>query len=315
MGTKNKRKILIAVDGSDQTLEAVRYIGSIVPPERTEIVLFNVGTGFPEVYWDMNTNPLYRTKKSKVMGWVADSQVFIGEFKEKAFKILSDAGFPENALSVKTQATQTNKLKDIIQESYQEYSAIVAGKTGISRLKDLFLGSMARQLSEKIKHIPVVIVGGKPRSRKILIALDESIEAMRGVSCIGALASGCETPIKLCHCLDPTAADQIGESVPVTGDREELIRKYGENRFRPYMDEAIKRLKDAGVSAERISSDFVYCSGNTIQKIIETAVAGDFGTILVGRREAATFAQEYFRGRFSEKIIKSLDDMAVWVVS
>jgi hypothetical protein len=36
---------------------------------------------------------------------------------------------------------------------------------------------------------------------------------------------------------------------------------------------------------------------------------------VVGRREAVSFAQEHLRGRFSEKIIKSLNDMAVWVVS
>jgi hypothetical protein len=35
----------------------------------------------------------------------------------------------------------------------------------------------------------------------------------------------------------------------------------------------------------------------------------------VGRREVISFAQEHFRGRFSKKIIKSLDNMAVWVVS
>ena len=65
-----KRKILLAVDGSDQTLEAVRYIGTLVRPDMTEIVLFYVGSGFPEVFWDMNRNPLYRSKKTKVMGWL-----------------------------------------------------------------------------------------------------------------------------------------------------------------------------------------------------------------------------------------------------
>jgi hypothetical protein len=43
--------------------------------------------------------------------------------------------------------------------------------------------------------------------------------------------------------------------------------------------------------------------------------AGSFGTIVVGRREVISFTQEHFRGRFSKKIIKSLDNMAVWVVN
>jgi len=59
----------------------------------------------------------------------------------------------------------------------------------------------------------------------------------------------------------------------------------------------------------------VSASSGLIQKIIETAFTGNFGTVVVGRREVISFAREHFRGRFSEKIIKSLDNMAVWVVS
>ena len=170
MNTAIRRKILLTVDGSDQALEAVRYISTLIQPDRTDIVLFYVGFGFPEVFWDMNNNPLYRSKKNGVMGWLADHQVDIGEFKEKAFKILADAGIPEEAVSVKTQASKTGVLKDIIQESYKDYSAVIMGRTGANRLKDFFLDSMAYKLAAKVKHIPTVIVAGKPTSRKILIA-------------------------------------------------------------------------------------------------------------------------------------------------
>ncbi len=97
METTIRRKILLAFDGSEQSLEAVRYISTILPPDMTDMVLLSVGTGFPEVFFDMNNNPLYRSKKTKVMGWLADHQLAIGEFKEKALKILTDAGFPEEA--------------------------------------------------------------------------------------------------------------------------------------------------------------------------------------------------------------------------
>ena len=81
------------------------------------------------------------------------------------------------------------------------------------------------------------------------------------------------------------------------------------------MDEATQRLMDAGINAQQISHDFIFVRINTIQQLIETAANGNFGTIVVGRREAVSFSEEHLRGRFSEKIIKSLDNMAVWVVS
>jgi nucleotide-binding universal stress UspA family protein len=313
--TTIRRKILLAFDGSEQSLEAVRYISTILPPDMTDMVLLSVGTGFPEVFFDMNNNPLYRSKKTKVMGWLADHQLAIGEFKEKALKILTDAGFPEEAVCVKTQTKRAGILKDIIQESYQNYSAIVVGRSGVSRLKDLILGSMAPKLADKIKHIPTIIVGGKPVFRKILIALDESIEAMRGVSSAGALASHCDPDIILCHCLKLPAMTRIAKGQPDTTEGGQDWREYNENRFKPYMDEATQRLVDAGIDADRISRDFLAVKGNAIHKIIETAFSGDFGTVVVGRREVISFTQEHFRKRASEKIIKSLNNMAVWVVS
>jgi nucleotide-binding universal stress UspA family protein len=315
LNTIIRKKILLAVDGSDQALEAVRYISTVVAPDRTDIVIFSVGIGFPDVFYDMDNNPLYRSKKTEVMGWLADHQLVIGEFKEKALKILAVAGFPEAAIDVKTQTKKAGILKDIIQESYQNYSAIVVGRTGVSRLKDLLLGSMAHKLAEKIKHIPTVIVAGRPTSRRIMVALDESIESMRGVSCIGALAGADDLEVSLCHCLKPAAMSGFSSVGPNKIEGEQDWRTYQANRFKPYMDEATQRLVDAGVDANQISRDFIFVRINTIQEIIEAAFNRRFGTIVVGRRETVSFTEEHLRGRFSEKIIKSLDNMAVWVVS
>ena len=310
-----KRKILLAVDGSDQALEAVRYMCTLVRPEKTAIVLFYVGSGFPEVFWDLNRNPLYRTKKTTVMGWLADQQCVIGEFNEKAMKILADAGFSKETVIIKTQTRKTGVLKDIIQESYQDYSAIVMGRTGLSRLKDLFMGSLAHKLAVRIRHIPVVVVGGRPTPGKILIALDDSIEAMRAVSCIGALAGGCDCRISLCHCLHAAAMTAPAAKRSAGSLKDPNWVKYNENRFRPYMEEATGRLVAAGIDTGRISRDFLFVKGNTIRKIIETALRGEFGTIVVGRREAASFLEEHLRGRFGKTLIRSLENIAVWVVS
>lgn len=309
-----KRKILLTVDGSDQALEAVHYMSNLVKPETTAIVLFYVGSGFPEVFWDLNRNPLYRTKKTKVMGWLADQQLVIGEFNEKALKILADAGFAKENVNIKTQTQKTDVLKDIVQESYQDYHAVVMGKTGLSRLKDLFVGSMAHKLAIKIRHIPVGIVGGRPVPGKILIALDESIEAMRAVSCIGTLVSGGNCRINLCHCLRPADMATPAEKGPDGNLRDQDWIQYNENRFKPYMEEATGRLVEAGIDAGRISREFLFVKGNTIRKITETALNGEFGTVVVGRREMTSFLEEHLRGRFGETLIRSLENIAVWVV-
>ncbi len=316
METTDRRKILLPVDGSDQALEVVRYISTMVDPRKTMVVLFYVGSGFPEVYWNLDGNPQYQTPKSDVMKWLADRQLVIGEFKEKALKILDRAGFKTSEISVKTQTTKTVVLKDIIQESYQGYHAIAVGRTGLSRLKDLLIGSMAYKLIAKIKHIPTIVIGGQPSSAKIMIALDESIEAMRGVSAIAALASDAgETEISICHCLCACTMSQVHEHSCVSHEEVADWRQYHQDKFSPYMDEATRRLTEAGFNPGKISRRFLFTKKNPLQKLIEVATIEQVGTIVVGRREYAGFVDEHFRGRFSEKLISSINHIAVWVSS
>jgi nucleotide-binding universal stress UspA family protein len=310
-----RRKLLLLVDGSDQALEAVRYISSAAAPDRTELVLFHVGSGFPEVFWDLNGNPLYRAKKPKVMGWLADHQLAIGEFKEKAIKILSIAGFTDDAVSVKTQTQKTGILADILQESYQGYGAVVVGRTGTSRLKDRFAGSLAYKLIKRIRHVPTVVVAGKPVSRRVMILLDASLESMRGVSSFGSVAAAKDLNITVCHCLDQA------EMLPMKGggrrgtiQNEPLWRKYYEDRFQPVMDEAFQRLLDAGIPAQRITRTFLEAKGDREHKLISAAVVEGFGTIVVGRPDTSGRRLRLLRRRFSEEIIKSINDAAVWVV-
>lgn len=316
METTARKKILLPVDGSDQALEVVRYISAMVDPRKTMVVLFYVGSGFPEVFWNLDNNPFYRTKKIEVMEWLADRQLVIGEFKEKALKILDRAGFKISEISVKTQTTKTVILKDIIQESYQDYSAIAVGRTGLSRLKDLLIGSMAYKLIAKIKHIPTIVIGGQPTSGKIMIALDESIEAMRGVSAIAALAADVhDMEITICHCLCTDAiAHSYDRSSAVPEEQAEWCR-YHQDKFTPYMDEATRRLTQDGLNPARISRRFLFTKSNPLQKMIEVAATDQVGTIVVGRRGYAGFVDEHFRGRFSEKLISSIHDIAVWVSS
>ena len=47
--------------------------------------------------------------------------------------------------------------------------------------------------------------------------------------------------------------------------------------------------------------------------MIEVAIAEEVGTMVVGRRDYAGFMDEHFRGRFSERIISSINNIAVWV--
>jgi hypothetical protein len=61
MGSYDK-KLLLAVDGAEQSFEAVRYVSQLFPPKRLEVVLFHVMTKIPDSFWDIEKSPQFRHK-------------------------------------------------------------------------------------------------------------------------------------------------------------------------------------------------------------------------------------------------------------
>ena len=66
---KDRRRILLAVDGSEQAFEAVRYVSRLLSPNRMEVVLFHVITKVPESFWDIEKAPTLRQKTVDTDAW------------------------------------------------------------------------------------------------------------------------------------------------------------------------------------------------------------------------------------------------------
>jgi hypothetical protein len=96
-----KSRILLAVDGSEQSISAVRYIGKIFN-KNAKIVLFHVGSDIPEVFKDMNTD------RSTILGqipfeiWKAHQEEAIKGFMEKGRTILIRSGFDPKAVELES---------------------------------------------------------------------------------------------------------------------------------------------------------------------------------------------------------------------
>jgi len=95
---KHRRKILLAVDGSDQAFEAVRYVSRLLPPNRMEVVLFHVMTKVPESFWDIEKEPTYRHKVAATHAWDLQQKKEIQEFMEKARQLFLDQNVPEDSI-------------------------------------------------------------------------------------------------------------------------------------------------------------------------------------------------------------------------
>jgi nucleotide-binding universal stress UspA family protein len=321
MANSTKKRMLLAVDGSEQAMEAVRYVSLLMPPQQMEIVLFHVMTKIPESFWDLEKEPAFYHKFANIRAWEIQQQRIIQEFMDGATQLLVDAGIPRESFKTVIQVRKEGIARDLVVESRNNYHAVVLGRTGLSELKDLVLGSIANKLMEKITHIPVWIVGGTPKPEKVLVSVDVSESSIKVVDYVASVLAGSQANVLLFHAVRGFDIFQRGQTKSFVPDHSKDWLEVAEKELqeaskaiKPVFEQAEKRLISAGISADKVSSKIVTGVGSRAGAIITEAQEGGMDTIVVGRRGLSK-VQEFFMGRVSNKVIQMARKMAVWVVS
>ena len=318
--SKYKRKILLSVDGSDQSFEAVRYVSQLLPPHRVKVELFHVMSKVPDSFWDIEKNPTFRHQLAPVAAWAIQQQKAIQEFMEKSKKLLIDQGVPKKSVNIRMQERQAGIARDIVREAQKGYDAVVVGRWGVSKLKDLVWGSIAGKLVGHLVHVPLWVVGGSPQADKVLLAMDASEEAMRTVDYVGAMLAGTDGKVTLFHVMRDFAFLSVGyEGSFVSNEKiagEEGIQgefQKAEETMKGVFEKALHRFEKAGLNPDRVGTRIVTGSASRAKAIVEEAKNGGYGTIAVGRRGLSRVG-EFFMGRVSNKVVQLAKELAVWVV-
>lgn len=311
---KSSNRVLIPVDGSKQSLAAVRYVGSILKPKNMKVVFFYVDSELPESFWDLGKNPDFRSKLAPVKAWAAQRKQLVNDAMNKAVKILINSGFPAEALSTKIQGRKIGIARDILQEANKkDYKAIIVGRTGMSNAKEIVLGSVANKLIGNLVNMPLVVIGGKPNTKKFLIAFDGSKGSMKCVAIVGAMLNSTDSEIMICHVIRSLGIEQQSLSEIPIAKMEKDWNEANIKKIKPAMEEAKKKLISAGIDPSKISEKILTDKASRAVSIITEAKEGGYGTIVLGRRGLSA-TQEYFIGRVSRKILHMAKKFAVWVV-
>jgi nucleotide-binding universal stress UspA family protein len=292
-------KFLLAVDGSDQAFEAVRYVSRLFPPNRMEVILFHVLTKVPENFWDIEKEPEYRHKVATISAWELQQKKEQQGFMERARQLFLDRNVPEDAVIIKIRERKVGIARDIINESRNDYGGVVVGRWGMSLLKDFLWGSIANKLLGRLTNVPLCVVGGAPQIGKILVAIDASKGAMRAVDYVGTMADSTNWEVKLFNAVRGL-------------DREELYR--AEKSMKSVFEEAHRYLEKAGFNRSQITTRTVTGVSSRAAAISVEALRGGYGTIVLGRR-GLSHVEEFNMGRVSNKVIHMAREIAVWLVA
>lgn len=306
-----KLKILMAADGSDQSLNAVRYLSGAFSAGRAEVVLFSVRATVPESFLDLRKESAFRSTMLSISAWESQTKKDLEVFMAKAKGVLMDAGFPDKAVTITIQPKKVGIARDILQESLNGYDAVVVGRTGVSKIKDFILGSVANKLVGKTPHIPIVVVGGNPPPKKVLVGFDGSEGANRAVSAVTTMIDPENCSVTLCHVIRQLNLHFAGEFLFTPANEHEWVDQ-AKKDIMPLIQAAENRLVNAGFHPSEIFVQILDEEVSRANKLVKTAEGAGMGTIVVGRR-GLSMVEEFVLGRVSTKVLHMAQNTAVWI--
>ncbi|MBF0549389.1 MAG: universal stress protein [Deltaproteobacteria bacterium] len=313
--------ILIAVDGSNQSFEVVRYVARIIPPGRARFTLLHIALDIPESFWDTEQDPRPGQDDAWANSMAAPQRRVIDVFLDRARQEFRESGHQDGLVTTLVKKRQEGVARDILKESRQGYQALVLGRRGTSQLPDLVFGSVTNKLLYRLTDVTVWVVGGSPDPGKLLAAMDASESAIRLVDYVGQVFEESLPELLLFHVIRdfrvtfPDAARACS-----TDDNKELTSlasektKWAAAAMVPVLQQGVKALRDRGGRLEDILAKIITGEPSRSGAISREARQGGYGTVVLGRKGVSRVAEFPF-GRVSHKAIQMADDLAVWVIN
>jgi nucleotide-binding universal stress UspA family protein len=310
MKAKSPKKILVLVDGSDRSINTVRYVARNVSFHSMRIVLFHVFSAVPECYWDLENDVRSKKVIKQARAWEMSQRKIIENYMIQAKQLLVKSGIPKELIKTKVQTRKTGIARDIIHEAKNGYAAVVARRRGTGALRGIVLGSVATKLTEKLAFLPLIIVGKKPSGNKILIGFDGSQDAMQAVNFVGSTYGGFDYEVELLIVIrgDEHVLPNMTSEISSKEFSQAVIKN-----ITPSFDIATKQLISSGFNSDSISTKIINRKFSRAKTIADEARQNDFGTIVMGRKGRSR-ARDFFIGRVTNKVIHMARDCSIWII-
>jgi len=312
----DRKKLLVALDRSKQSMDAACFITQILPAEKLEITLFMVFNKLPEVYWDLmrNANSGLDEGVSPIMIGVYEREKTAEEFMKQTRKLVLDSGVSPESVTVNIHDKKLGIARDILAEAERgDYRAVVIGRTGRSKVKDFVFGNVTHKVVQQIGDVPVWIIGGTPKPGRILVALDSSNAALRVIDYVGEVLAGSDFDITLFHAARELGAYCDETETKIDTSHEEAWLRVVEEKMGVIFVEAVTRLVKAGIDRNQISIKIEPKVASRAAAIINEAQKGNYGTIFAGRRGLSQ-ENKLMLGRVTYKLIHNAREMALCIV-
>jgi len=304
------KMVVVGVDGSENALKSLDYLSFVYGPKHNmEVVLLHVLPTLPQILVADDD----RQSKLRLLAVEKKSIQMAERILAEANGVLLKKGFKDDQIIVVHRKKKIGIARDICNFAGDKRAdAVLISTKGRSRLEAFFSGEISTKLLEYCRVCPVWIVEGTVRSKKVLIAMDSSENALRAVDHTGFMLSGTDCHVTLFHSkrhLRRFVPQEIIEAAP---ELEELWKNKAGEQIAPYMKKGKEMLFKAGIAEAQVKTRVVDGTRDAARDILKEARSGGYGTLVLGRR-GHSGVKEFFMGSVTSKILQDCVGMAVWI--
>ncbi len=307
-----EKKILLAIDGSACSALAAEYIAMLFsgrPEVKIHIVhcMQTSGSVLPEP--EDPANSLMPTNHR-----FDRHQVSALRFLKMSEEKLISLGIAADRLTCSTLSGGANIASAL--KSYAENQmadSLVVARRGLGVVAEMLMGSVSAELFKKCRTIPLWIIDGKVDSRKMLVAVDGSVNSLMAVDHLAHIFAGRDDVTFFFFHTKGFLATRI-QCVP-----EDYYSRWGkewcESHLRGHdclFSGPIQLLLDAGITKDMIHTLPEHTALEESMSIISQAKKNGCGTIVLGRRRDGV--AKGLRGSISNRTIMQTQDMSLWLV-
>ena len=157
------------------------------------------------------------------------------------------------------------------------------------------------------------MVKGAVRRKNILLAIDNSQNAMRAVDYAGFILPGTEVHVTIFHSKRDLRKFLPNGLLLEFPEFQEFWKHKAGKVVAPYLKEAKEILVKAGLKENQVSIKLINGSESAAVDIHKEVENSDAGTIILGKRGCSDI-KEYSMGSVAKKVLYQASDMTVCIV-
>lgn len=307
------KRILIPLDGSKNALKSLDYVEQMFGHEHhLNVSLIYIMPSFPLILMDDKTidKETYAHMTSGNKKLVNKAERLLTEAKNA----LVAKGFSESRIEAIYRKKEVGIAQDLCNWADRRMvDAVLISRRGQSDLETFFMGRVSESLVEHCTDRPVWIVGGAVASKKVLVCIDSSDNALRAVDHAGFMLSGTDCQVTVLHTMRHLTRYVPMEVLEDAPDLQRLYKQKAGERIAPYMEKAREMLIEAGLTHEQIATRVVSGGRSPADDILKEARSKGYGTIVLGRRGLSGLKAFVF-GSVTRKILHQSAGLSIWLV-